>query len=81
MASPHDGRDKIGSFYLDKLKTQPLILDRSDEEKSVAADLLREELFGVKMKRWAQGFFAGILASFTFWLICIAVGYFSGRHS
>lgn len=56
-----ESKDRISSFYLEKLKTHPLILDRSDKEKNAAARLLEEELVMVQLKRWIQGFIPGIV--------------------
>lgn len=41
--------------YLEKLSTNPLILDRSDEEKDISAKQMKEKLLIIKIKRWGQG--------------------------
>jgi len=64
--------------YLKELQKQPVptitYFDRSEEEKKVHADLLKEELFKTKLKRICMGIVIGFVVGLicgvplTFWI-------------
>lgn len=56
-----------------KQGTTPVFLDRSDGEKKVNEDLLKEKLLKVKVKRWVQG----ALTLFIFEIIIALLIYLS----
>lgn len=67
------------NFDFDKIRQQPLILERSEDEKTQNANKMREELFFTKCKRVVMGLLIGLVVGFI--LGCFFMNSFSSKDA